>query len=143
MGTIHVMPVEIGFKHCDPAGIVFYPRYVEILNDTVEHWLRHGLGTGFAALHGERHIAIPIVNLQVDFLAPSRLGEDIVSALRIDGVGRTSLKIAIELSPAGDDQPVRLRAALVLVFIDMHTTRPIEVPEDVRRAIEAGGYWQA
>lgn len=143
MGTIHVMPVEIGFKHCDPAGIVFYPRYVEILNDAVEHWLRHGLGTGFATLHGERRIAIPIVNLQVDFIAPSRLGEDLACALRIDGVGRTSLKITIELRRAGHDEPVRLRAALVLVFVDMHTMRPIEVPEDVRRAIETGGYWQA
>jgi len=142
MGTTHVMPVEIGFKHCDPAGIVFYPRYVEILNDTVEHWLKHGLRIGFGTLHGERHVGMPIVNLQVDFLAPSRLGEDLASVLRIDGVGRTSLRIAIELHGPGDPAQVRLRARLVPVFIDMHTMRPIEVPGDVRQAIEAGGYWQ-
>lgn len=140
MGTTHVMPVEIGFKHCDPAGIVFYPRYVEILNDTVEHWLKHGLGIGFVTLHVERRTATPIANLQVDFLAPSRLGEDLVSELRIDSVGRTSLKIAIDLRGPGHPATVRLRARLVLVFVDMQTMRPIEIPADVREAIEAQGY---
>ena len=27
---------DIGFRHCDPAGIVFYPRYFEMMNDAVE-----------------------------------------------------------------------------------------------------------
>ena len=40
----HEMNVEVGFRHCDPAGIVFYPRYAEMVNDTVEHWFKHGLG---------------------------------------------------------------------------------------------------
>ncbi|OVZ57319.1 hypothetical protein CDO44_19720 [Pigmentiphaga sp. NML080357] len=143
MPTNHVMPIEIGFKHCDPAGIVFYPRYVEMLNDTVEHWLKHGIGAGFAALHGDRGIAIPIVNLQMDFVAPSRLGEELASVLRLEGVGRTSLKIAIELRGADAAAQPRVRARLVLVFIDMRTMRPIDVPEDVRAAIAAGDYWSA
>ena len=29
------MPQKVQFKHCDPAGIVFYPRYFELLNDTL------------------------------------------------------------------------------------------------------------
>ena len=27
---------KVLFKHCDPAGIVFYPRYFEMINDCVE-----------------------------------------------------------------------------------------------------------
>ncbi|MDX3906653.1 MAG: thioesterase family protein [Pigmentiphaga sp.] len=142
MGMAHVMPIEIGFKHCDPAGIVFYPRYVEMLNDAVEHWLKHGIGKGFALLHGERRVAIPIVNLQVDFVAPSRLGEELEAELRIEGVGRTSLKVAIELRGAGPAGTRRVHAKLVLVFIDMNSMRPIAVPGDVREAMIAGRYWE-
>ena len=29
-------PHKVLFRHCDPAGIVFYPRYFEMMNDTVE-----------------------------------------------------------------------------------------------------------
>lgn len=135
MYTTHRMPVEIGFKHCDPAGIVFYPRYVEMLNDTVEHWFKHGLKIDFASLHGARGIATPLVNLQVDFLAPSRLGEDLVAALAISEVGRSSLKLAITLQEESTGASPRLRAKLVLVFIDMSSMRPIPVPEDVRAAL--------
>ncbi|KAF5290196.1 hypothetical protein FQR65_LT20676 [Abscondita terminalis] len=50
------MNVEIGFRHCDPAGIVFYPRYAEMINDTVEHWFKHGLGMDFDCLHRPRQV---------------------------------------------------------------------------------------
>lgn len=141
MVATHVMPIEIGFKHCDPAGIVFYPRYVEMLNDTIEHWLKHGIGASFASLHGDRRIATPTVNLQVDFVAPSRLGDELAAVLWIEGVGRTSLKVAVELRGGDAAAQARVRARLVLVFVDMQTMRPIEVPADVREAIAAGGYW--
>ena len=26
---------EITFRQCDPAGIVFYPRYFEMMNDVI------------------------------------------------------------------------------------------------------------
>ena len=29
---------RVRFQHCDPAGIVFYPRYFEMLNATIEEW---------------------------------------------------------------------------------------------------------
>jgi 4-hydroxybenzoyl-CoA thioesterase len=31
-----VMNQKVLFKHCDPAGVVFYPRYFEMINDCVE-----------------------------------------------------------------------------------------------------------
>ena len=34
----------IRFSHCDPAGIGFYPRYVELVNEVVEDWCNDGLG---------------------------------------------------------------------------------------------------
>lgn len=142
MRTTHVVPVEIGFKHCDPAGIVFYPRYVEIFNDTVEHWLKHGIGASFASLHGERRIAMPIVNLQVDFLAPSRLGEELAAELAVEDVGRSSLKLAIELRSAVAAGEPRVRARLVPVFVDMQTMRPVAVPDDIRAALAARQFWQ-
>ncbi|MCO5127369.1 MAG: hypothetical protein M9957_08845 [Rhodobacteraceae bacterium] len=28
--------IRVGFNHCDPAGIVFYPRYFEMANTVCE-----------------------------------------------------------------------------------------------------------
>ena len=32
--------VLVRFAHCDPAGIVFFPRYMEMFNNLVEDWCR-------------------------------------------------------------------------------------------------------
>jgi 4-hydroxybenzoyl-CoA thioesterase len=37
---------KVLFKHCDPAGIVFYPRYFEMINDCVEAFFDE-IGTPF------------------------------------------------------------------------------------------------
>ena len=40
----------VRFGHCDPAGIVFFPRYFEMLNELVEDWFAQALGLPFAVL---------------------------------------------------------------------------------------------
>ena len=35
-------PIE--FNHCDPAGIVFYPRYFEMTNHVCENFFREAVG---------------------------------------------------------------------------------------------------
>ena len=67
-------PQKILFKHCDPAGIVFYPRYFEMVNAAVED-LFATAGHDFAELHLRRGKGVPTVHLSIDFTAPSRLGE--------------------------------------------------------------------
>ncbi len=138
MSSPYIMPIEIGFKHCDPAGIVFYPRYVEMINDTVEHWFKYGLRAGFASLHGERKIAVPTANLQCDFKAPSRLGEQLNAALSVAKLGRSSLSLDVVLSGAEPAGTLRMSAKLVIVCVDMDGLKPIEIPADIRAA--AGRY---
>ena len=52
-------PITVLFRHCDVAGIVFYPRYVEMVNDVIERWLDEALGCSFKEMHLERHAGIP------------------------------------------------------------------------------------
>lgn len=133
----HLMTLEIGFRHCDPAGIVFYPRCVEMVNDTVEHWFKHGLGVEFDVLHRVRGIAIPVVDLQCSFRIPGRLGESLVAALTVDRIGRTSLTLAVRFMSTGSRAEQRLSAKLTIVFVDIKTMQPIAIPSDLCRSIEA------
>lgn len=137
MTSPYKVPLSISFKHCDPAGIVFYPRYVEMLNDVVEQWFKFGLGCDFATLHGPRAIAVPVVSLQVDFKAPACLGENLQAELVVDRLGKSSLEICVAFRGphAPDTSSVRLYARLTLVFVQMEGKRPIEIPDDLRRAV--------
>lgn len=131
----HDMRVEIGFKHCDPAGIVFYPRYAEMVNDTVEHWFKHGLGVDFDSLHRVRRIAIPTVKLSFNFMSPSRLGEVLISTLRVEETGRSSVALVVDF--AGEEGRPRLRAEVKFVFVGMESMKSLEIPSDLKLSIES------
>ncbi len=121
----------IRFEHCDPAGIVFYPRYVEMLHRVVEVWFDRGLGLDYRRLHDELESGIPTVHLACDFLRPSRLGEVLEFELAVSEIRTSAFHLAIT-ARAGDQE--RLRARLVLAFVTIAGTieaRPL--PEFLRR----------
>ena len=65
--------VKVRFAHCDPAGIIFYPRYFEILNGVVEDWFDQALGYSFSQLMRLHDLATPMVEVRTKFLNPCRL----------------------------------------------------------------------
>ncbi|MBS0284359.1 MAG: acyl-CoA thioesterase, partial [Proteobacteria bacterium] len=104
--------VLVRFAHVDPAGIVFYPRYFEMLNGAVEDWFAGALGMDFRTLHQDRRLGAPTVKLDVTFVAPSRLGDQLTIAITPRVVGRSSC--TIEAVFTGDGQE-RMRVETVLV----------------------------
>jgi len=125
--------VLVRFGDCDPAGIVFYPRYFEMFNNLVEDWCAQGLGASFRELHQERGLGLPTVSLQTGFVAPSRLGDVLRAELRVGKVGGASVTVAIRL--LGEDGSERVRASLVLVLMDLKTMRATRIPDAMRARI--------
>jgi 4-hydroxybenzoyl-CoA thioesterase len=123
----------VRFGHCDPAGIVFFPQYLVMLNELVEDWFDRGLEIPYAQFIGERRLGLPTVRLECDFTAVSRLGDRLTQRLSVRRVGRSSLALAIDVV-VGDE--LRLRANQVLVCTSLQTHRPQALPDDVRGAIE-------
>ncbi len=67
------IPVE--FNHCDPAGIVFYPRYFEMTNSVVENFFAEVVGRSYARISMQDRNGVPTVRLEATFRRPSRLGD--------------------------------------------------------------------
>ena len=61
MATVHPFERElrIRFAHCDPAGIVFFPQYLVMINNLVEDWVTECLGVPYAELLGRGAPACP------------------------------------------------------------------------------------
>lgn len=126
---------QVRFADVDPAGIVFYPRYFEILNAAVEDWFAQELGVDFATLHLKRRIGTPTVRLECDFVAPGELGDALEIELTTLALGRSSCTIAYRISGGGTD---RLHAKAVLVCMDLESQKAMPWPDDLRAAIAAG-----
>ena len=80
---------KIKFKHIDYAGIVFYPRFLEMLNDLVEDWFEEALDRPFSKMHETN--GMPTVDLKVQFKKAARLGEVIVKELWVKELRSSSL----------------------------------------------------
>lgn len=117
---------KVLFKHCDPARIVFYPRYFEIINDTVEFFFADVLDYPFEYLHETG--GVPTVEINTRFLAPSRHGDMLSIDLMVTHVGSTSLGINITMSC---EQQQRLTVSMVLVNIDLQG-KPSLWPKSVK-----------
>jgi 4-hydroxybenzoyl-CoA thioesterase len=127
--------VTVRFGDCDPAGIVFYPRYFEMVNNLVEDWCAHGLGMSFREMHLERGLGLPTVQVDTSFVTPSELGEVLRAELRVQKLGGASLTLAVRL--AGPDGEDRVRASLVLVMMDLKERRAVRIPDALRARMAA------
>jgi 4-hydroxybenzoyl-CoA thioesterase len=80
---------KIRFKHVDYAGIVFYPRFLEMLNDLVEDWFEEALERPFAKMHETN--GIPTVDLKVQFKNAARIGEILTKSLWVKELKNSSI----------------------------------------------------
>lgn len=104
-------PIE--FNHCDPAGIVFYPRYFEMTNHVCENFFREAVGVSYADMMHQR-CGVPTVRLETDFRAPSRLGDVLEVTLDVLRLGTSSVTFEIVGACGGQ---VRLVVTITLVWV--------------------------
>lgn len=130
--TVFEIQQKIGFQHCDPAGIVFYPRYFEMFNATIEGWFEKRVGISFHDIHMVRGEVVPTVHAEVDFKAPSRLGETLTLALRLVKIGTSSITFNIDVK---EGSTTRVCAELVLVYAKSALQKSDGWPDDLRAAL--------
>lgn len=123
----------VRFAHCDPAGIVFYPRFFEIVHDAKEEFFGAALGLAFPDLFRTLNRGFPIVRLEADFLAPSRHGDVLDVAIDVARLGTSSLHLDYALGCRGEP---RLNLRTVVVHTALDTGRPVPIDGALRAALE-------
>jgi 4-hydroxybenzoyl-CoA thioesterase len=97
--------VRIEWADCDPAGIVYYPRYFAMFDSSTHHlfeaagWWKPDLLREFSI------IGYPMVDTRAKFLIASSFGDDIVIETRILEFRNSSFDVehkAFKPSPEGD-----------------------------------------
>lgn len=140
---VHVHRLRVGFGDCDPAGIVYYPRFFHFFHEAMESWFDARLGLAYAELIQGRGLGFPAVHAEADFKLPCAFGQEIAVELRVAQLGRTSIRLGFTVRLAGDPAAaVRLTGVVVSAVMDLDPQRPtfrraVELPADLRARIEA------
>jgi 4-hydroxybenzoyl-CoA thioesterase len=133
------LKVAVRWGDCDPAGIVFFPRFFEMFHEAMESWFGERLGAPYEAVIVRRKLGFPSVHTEADFRTPTRFGENVVIELRLGHLGRTSMRLDyMLLGEAGD---VRATGATVCAVMDLDPQRDtfhraVPLPDDLREAME-------
>lgn len=87
---------------CDPAGIVFFPRFLAAFDTSTSRLIELAAGKRKAVLDREHDIiGWPMVDLQVRFGAPARNGDKTVIHTTVTRVGTSSIGFAHKLTLDG------------------------------------------
>ncbi|SPH18402.1 1,4-dihydroxy-2-naphthoyl-CoA hydrolase [Defluviimonas aquaemixtae] len=102
----------VQFGHCDPAGIIFFPRYFEMLNATVEAFFAEALNYSFTRIHIDEGCGVPTAHLDVDFRAPSRLADILTFTLNVVRIGGSSASFETRVT-CGEELRMTVRQVIV------------------------------
>ncbi|HWJ38815.1 MAG TPA: thioesterase family protein [Sphingomicrobium sp.] len=124
---------KIRFAHCDPAGIAYYPRCLELCDGAVEDWCEAVL-VPRRILHLEMGLALPSVDLNASFRLPCRLGERLDIGLEVHCIGRTSIQLSTAVTSAGEP---RFAVHYTQVLMRMADARPVVWPDEWRARLSS------
>ena len=122
---------RVRFADCDAAGIVFYPRYFEMLNGVVEDWFAGPLEASFRELHLERRVSVPTAAVEARFIAPSRLEDELTFSLTVIRLGGASCSLRHVIECDGQR---RFEATQTIVYVG-RSLKPEPWPEALRARI--------
>ncbi len=92
----------IEWGDCDPAGIVFYPRYFAAFDTSTSRLIEAATGVKKATIIRENGIlGWPMVDTGARFLKPASFGDAVEIETRISRVGRSSFALEHRLSKEG------------------------------------------
>ena len=126
--------IPIRFSHCDPAGYVFFPRFFEMLQAVCEDWFTEQLGHNFSEMIIQHKIGQPTAYTECQFIKPCLLGENLDLAIILDKYGTSSLHLRFIGTVDGE---IRLCARSVQVVISLKTGRPVPIPGELRKRLQA------
>ena len=126
---------KVKFSHCDFAGIVFYPRFLEMLNELVEDWFEEVLDFSFLKMHPNG--GVPTVDLKIKFKSPTRLRDVLIKTLWVVELSDKSVTYGFEFT---NKEKIVLGGTAVLVNVELDKIKkeikPTSWNKEVRSKME-------
>ncbi len=132
--NIFTITEKIRFGQSDPAGIVYYPQFFHMFNNLFEDWMEQVVGVDFPKQFMELDRMFPLVHVETDFMNSRVMGQSLMLAFILTGLGRSSIRYTVI---GFDGELDILRGRFVTSIASKTTKRSMPLPDDMRPAMEA------
>ena len=126
-------PVRVYFENTDAGGVVYHGEYLKFLERARTEWLRH-LGFDHQWLARNHRVVFIVTAIAIDFHKPARLDDTLAVSVQLESLGKARCVFAQEIRRE-DDLLVKAKVTVACVTGDQF--KPVEVPEPLRRKMEA------
>jgi acyl-CoA thioester hydrolase len=131
MSVWHEYFYVVSMRDTDATGLVFHPRYLEILTAARED-LADKLHINFEALSKEYQSMLVVKDLELKFLKPAFLRNQLLIRTLISRVLNAKVVIEQEIYICNaDDRVLALKSSLTYAHISKDSLMPIKVPQEI------------
>jgi acyl-CoA thioester hydrolase len=125
VGSEHHFALTVYFEDTDTAGIVYYANYLKFMERARSDMIR-AAGVDQVAAHHEGHGAYAVAEVNIRYLRPARLGDDLVVVSTVLEVRGVSVLIQQRVMRG---QEILTDARVTAAFLDP-SGRPQRQPKD-------------
>ena len=116
-------PIRVYWEDTDAGGVVYHASYLCFLERGRTEWVR-ALGISQHAVRASDDLVLAVRAMQIDFLRPARLDDQLRVTVAVDEVRSASFSVAQELF-RGDECLVRARVCIASLRASTFKPRPL------------------
>ena len=127
--------VKVRFSDTDPAGVMYFPRFLDTFHGVFEDWFDDDLKMPYRWMLEDTRVGFPTVSVNVDYRAPFRFGETMEVELVVSAISEKSFACTYNARLVGSDR-VMVRATMVVATVDLDAFKGVPIPPKLRQALE-------
>ena len=130
---VYSFPVRVYFENTDAGGVVYHGEYLKFLERARTEWLRH-LGFDHQSLAADHRVVFVVSAVAADFALAARLDDLLAVSVRLESLGKVRCIFAQEIRR---EDEVLVKAKVTVACVSAEAFKPVEIPEPLRRKMEA------
>lgn len=120
----HKIVIRVRYAETDQMGVVYHGNYAQYFEIGRVEWLRNQ-GVSYKELE-KSGVMLPVVSLSMNYKKPAFYDDELTVTTSLKYLGGAKIEFDYEIKNAEGD--LLTTAHTVLVFVDMKTKRPTQVP---------------
>ena len=126
---------RVRWSDVDAAEIIFYGSYIRFF-EFAESEMFRSVGFAYGRMFEQLDVWLPRRHIECDFLIAARIDDLLEVACWVSHIGKTSMKLAFEVTRPLIGPEVIATASYVLVAVDRREFAKVAIPEKLILALQ-------
>lgn len=128
-----VWQLRVYWEDTDAGGVVYHSRYLNFFERARTEWLR-SRGIEQSRLARDEKLVFAISRMEVDFLLPAVLDDELDVSVHSVSAGRTRLEFSQEMTRRSDGR-ILSRAQVRAACLDADSFKPARMPDWIQQQV--------